>query len=427
MPGISKPARPDAAQALDALRAIVTQGELRRGAPEDAACGVVPALFVEPANETELSGVLRYASEAELLISPRGGGSKLGWGTPPGAVDLAVSTARFNRVLEYAPADMTVTAGAGVTVAQLQTTLASHQQRLALDTLWPERATVGGVIATNDSGALRVRYGGVRDLILGVTVVLADGTVATSGGKVVKNVAGYDLPKLMTGALGTLGIITRAVFRLHPLPENSQTRSFAFAKAKAANDFILAVADSQVVPTGLQMRTGSDGSIDVDIRIDGIAAGIAAQMETVCKLAGAVNSSEPDGDPWQAREQLWSVTASVCIFKLSVLPSQLATTAEFVRESVGGLGWRLLMYSHGLAWLRVDAAEAARIVSFLASLRAFVARSGGSVVLLQAPAELRCQVDVWGEPGDSLALMTRIKQQFDPHGIFNRARFVGGI
>ena len=135
-----------------------------------------------------------------------------------------ISSARFSPDPEYAPGDMTVTVGAGVTMAQLQSALAEHGQRLALDGLWPGRATVGGVIATNDSGALRVRYGGVRDLIIGITVVLGDGTIATSGGKVVKNVAGYDLPKLMTGAHGTLGIITRAVFRLHPLPQELKIR-----------------------------------------------------------------------------------------------------------------------------------------------------------------------------------------------------------
>jgi glycolate oxidase FAD binding subunit len=432
MPGISNPgvAKPDAAQALDALRAIAAGGEVRRGVPADAVCGVVPELYAEPADETELSRVLHYANQAELLVSPRGGGTKLGWGTSPPAVDLTISTARFNRILEYAPGDMTVTAGAGVSIAQLQSTLATHRQRLALDPLWPERATVGGTIATNDSGALRLRYGGIRDLIIGITVVLGDGTIAASGGKVVKNVAGYDLPKLMSGSLGTLGVITRAVFRLHPLPESSRTLTFSFPDCKSANDFTLAVADSLAVPTGLQMRTNADGTILVDVRIDGIAAGIAAQMETVCKLAGKGNSAQPSGDPWQAREQLWLTTESsdMLLFKLSVLPTQLASIAEFVRASLGGhTDWRLLMYSTGLGWLRVDAAECAKGVEFLSALRTFLAPTGGSAVLLHAPRELRRRVDVWGDAGSALALMTRIKQQFDPRGILNRARFVGGI
>src|SRR5258707_5746105 len=134
--------------------------------------------------------------------------------------------ARLNQVIEHAWADLTVSVDAGCTFQQLQNTLAQHGQHIAVDPLWPERATVAGMLSTNDSGTLRIRYGALRDLIIGVTIALPDGTLASSGGKVVKNVAGYDLPKLVTGALGTLGVITRAIFRLHPLPHN--VRSFTF-------------------------------------------------------------------------------------------------------------------------------------------------------------------------------------------------------
>jgi glycolate oxidase FAD binding subunit len=324
---------------------------------------------------------------------------------------------------------MTVTVGSGVTISQLQSALSEHRQRLALDPLWPVRATVGGVIAANDSGALRLRYGGIRDLIIGITVVLPDGTIAASGGKVVKNVAGYDLPKLMSGALGTLGIISRAVFRLHPLPDKSHTLSFSFLDRERANDFMLAITDSVVVPTGLQMRTASDGKIEVDVRIDGIAAGVAAQTKTVCELAGEVNPAELGGDPWQARQELWvSSGASTAICKLSMLPSQLSTTAEFVREGLSqNAEWSLLMHSTGLAWLRIDATDCAQLADFISSLRFFLAPAGGTAVVLQGSAALRQKLDVWGATGSALPLMKRIKEQFDPRGILNRGRFVGGI
>lgn len=430
MPGFVKTT---SAQALDALRSIVVEGSVRRGVSADEVCGVTPELYVEPANEAELARVLEYANQAGMLIAPRGGGTKMDWGPAAQAIDLMISSAKFDRILEYAPADMTVTTGAGVTIAQLQSELAQHRQRLALDPLWPDRATVGGVIATNDSGALRLRYGGVRDLIIGITVVLGDGTIATSGGKVVKNVAGYDLPKLMSGALGTLGIITRAVFRLHPLPAQSQTLSFKFLTRERANEFMLSVADSIVVPTGMQMRTGATGNIAVDVRIDGIAAGVAAQTETVCKLAREGEPcerkpSELNFDPWQAREQLWNSSASATICKLSMLPAQLSSAAEFVREALSeNADWTLLMHSTGLAWLQADATECAQIADFISSIRAFLASTGGTAVVLKAPPLVRQKVDLWGSAGTALPLMKRIKEQFDPRGILNRGRFVGGI
>jgi glycolate oxidase FAD binding subunit len=413
-------------QTADSLREIVAKGELRQGKPSDEVCGIVPELYVEPANETELSHVLEYANQTRLQVAPRGGGTKLDWGNAPQSVDLMVSTTTLSRILEHAPGDMTVAVEAGVTIAQLQNALAQHGQKLALDPMWPDRATVGGVIAANDSGSLRLRYGSVRDLIIGITVALGDGTIAKSGGKVVKNVAGYDLPKLMSGAFGTLGVITRAVFRLHPIPKESQTVTFPFPSYESANSFILSIADSILVPTGLQMRTGSAGRIEVDVRMDGIAAGIAAGFETVCKLAGNISHTETGDDPWRAREELWG-SSSATIFKLSTLPSRLSSTASFVRKALGeNSNWTLLMYSTGLAWLRIDDAEAEEMAKFLSSIRALLAPTDGTAVLLKASAALRQKVDIWGDCS-SLPLMKRVKEQFDPRRILNRGRFVGGI
>jgi len=185
-------------------------------------------------------------------LIPRGGGTKLGWGNSPARADVILSTARITEIIEHAWADLTVTVEAGCTVQRLQETLGQHGQRLALDALWPEKATVGGVLCTNDSGALRLRFGALRDLIIGVTIALPDGTLASSGGKVVKNVAGYDLPKLVTGALGTLGVVTRAVFRLHPLPLSSHSFSISTVNAEETQKLVLAVQDSKLAHTFLQ-------------------------------------------------------------------------------------------------------------------------------------------------------------------------------
>src|SRR5215472_18254992 len=213
----------------DKFVALLGHDHVRPASPADAISGIQPQLAIEPANEHQLADALRFANIAGLSAIPRGSGTKLGWGNPPSRADVVISTTRLNHVLEHAWADLTVTVEAGCMIQTLQETLAQHGQRLALDPLWPERATVGGILSTNDSGALRLRFGALRDLIIGVTIALPDGTLARSGGKVVKNVAGYDLPKLVTGALGTLGVITRAVFRLHPLPRN--TRSFSIYTA----------------------------------------------------------------------------------------------------------------------------------------------------------------------------------------------------
>src|SRR5271154_3488337 len=242
------------------FRAILVRDSIRSATAADAVAGVQPRLVLEPANVQQLAAALRVANEAGLAVIPRGVGTKLGWGNPPNRADVILSTARLNKIIEYPWADLTVSVEAGCTMATLQTALARHGQRLALDPLWPERATIGGVLSTNDSGSLRLRFGSLRDLIIGVTIALPDGTLASSGGKVVKNVAGYDLPKLATGALGTLGVITRANFRLHPLPRNIRSFTLAVQDAAEASRVILAVQDSWLTPTGLQARFTADAA-----------------------------------------------------------------------------------------------------------------------------------------------------------------------
>src|SRR5204863_7556855 len=166
----------------------------------------------------------------------------------------------------------------------LQETLAQHGQRLALDPLWPEKATVGGILSANDSGALRLRYGGLRDLIIGVTLALADGTLAASGGKVVKNVAGYDLPKLATGAFGTLGVITQATFRLHPLPRHTRTLTVRLENLSELQRFMLAVQDSRLAHAALQARLAGDTAPEADLLLEGTEAGITAQEASIREL-----------------------------------------------------------------------------------------------------------------------------------------------
>src|SRR6516165_2134490 len=184
------------ASAIEAkVRSIVGVEYFRAATASDTVSGVQPQFVAEPADEQELAAVLSCANEAGIAVIPRGGGTKLAWGNPPKRAHLVLSTARLNRVLEHAWADLTVSVESGCALRTLQERLAQHGQRLALDGLRAERATIGGILSTNDSGVLRLRFGALRDLVIGVTLALPDGTLAGSGGKVVKNVAGYDLPK----------------------------------------------------------------------------------------------------------------------------------------------------------------------------------------------------------------------------------------
>jgi glycolate dehydrogenase FAD-binding subunit len=430
MSSSSQPSAPVKARTdWNELTAIVTEGEVRDATQADAIDGVMPVKVIEPASEQELAKALAWTNENELCVAPRGSGTKLGWGSPPRVLDAVVSTQRLNRILEHAWADMTTTVEAGCTVAQLQDELAKHGQRLAIDPLFPERTTIGGLIATNDSGTLRLRYGGIRDLIIGITVALTDGTLARSGGKVVKNVAGYDLQKLMTGALGTLGIITQATFRLHPLPKESRTLSFDCQDADAANRLVLAIMDSMLVPTGLQLRMQADSTPRLDIRIDGIQAGVEAQSEQLQKLTADMRPAEGDADVWSQRESLWQGKEPAIICTVSVLPSQLVAVASAVARlcSSPQLGWKLMAQSTGLATLRIEASESSQLLFALNGIRAAVHGLGGNAVVLSCPTDMKRQIDAWGPTGDAQQLMVRVKQQFDPRGILNRGRFVGGI
>lgn len=415
--------------AWDELRAILGADRVRAAAPHDAVCGMQPRLVAEPADEKQLAAALRWANEAGIAVAARGGGTKLGWGNPPTRLDLILSTARLDRIVEHVWSDMTVIVQAGARVAQVQQALAQHGQRIATDPLWPESATIGGILSTNDSGTLRLRFGALRDLIIGVTLALPDGTLARSGGKVVKNVAGYDLPKLATGALGTLGVITQAAFRLHPLSSaEGRTLTFRATSMSDANRLIVELQGSALAHTGLQARLRHDAQAEVDIRFEGTAAGMEAQCATARKLAAFAVETPGPSEVWQARQQLWSNPEAAALVKFSVLPSRIAAACETVRRvsEPGGMKWRIVAQATGLSWVRLEAPRPADVRPALAALRGGFERDAGSLFIAHRPAATDA-IDAWGSPGDSFPVMLRVKQQFDPRGTLNPGRFVGGI
>ena len=414
--------------AWDELEAIVGSEHLRVAAPADVVDGVAASRVVAPGSTAELGRVLACAGAARMAVIPRGGGTKLAWGAPPVRADLIVSTARLDRMLEHAWEDMTATVEAGCTVARLQRTLAEHGQRLAIDALWPDRATIGGILATNDSGPLRARFGSLRDLLIGVTLALPDGTLAKSGGKVVKNVAGYDLPKLATGSFGTLGVITQAVFRLHPLPHDSHTVTFTAPTVESLCTLSLAIQGSPLAFLAQQLRAGTAPVSALDVGFEGTPAGLEAQQRRVAQLAGRLSMTQSPPHVWRVRETLWEGDP-VAVVKFSVLPTRLADCCAAVRQ-VGescGLDWALVALGLGVGQLRLGPGNSDALVAAFERLRARLEALGGTLVLLRSPREVKARCDVWGSPGDALPLMRRVKQQLDPGGVLNPGRFVGGI
>jgi glycolate oxidase FAD binding subunit len=416
----------DATQNL--FRAILGANGVHPASAADRLAGVQPQLVLVPANELQLASALRQANDSRLAVIPRGGGTKLAWGHAPARADVILSVARLNKVIEHAWADLTVSVEAGCTIRELQSALARHNQRLAIDVLWPKSATVGGILSANDSGALRLRFGALRDLIIGVTIALPDGTLASSGGKVVKNVAGYDLPKLVTGAFGTLGVITRAVFRLHPLPQSARTFSCLAHDGAEAQRIVLAVQDSKLAHTALQVRFIESAQPQIDVLFEATEAGLAAQAAQLKSLVAAAPTTEAAPPVWNARQELYSTAASqespCAIAKLSVLPSQIAQSAEAIASLARAhqLQASSVFQATGLGCVLFKGAPPA-FHAALELLRAELESSGGNLFLAHYPADMPF-LSPWGNFGDALPLMRSLRLQLDPYQTLNPSRFL---
>jgi glycolate oxidase FAD binding subunit len=409
------------------LTSIVGAENMRPAAMDDAVDGMQPCGVIAPGSAQQVAAVLHYCSSAGLAVVPRGGGTKLWLGNRPQKVDFILSTERLKQVIEHAAGDMTATVEAGCTIDNFQRTLKQHGQRLAADPLWPEAATVGGLLATAESGTLRIRYGAVRDLVLGAEVALPDGSVIRPGGKVVKNVAGYDLTKLMIGSLGTLGVITRAVFRLHPIPVATATYSTTLPSAAEATKLVLAILDSQMVYTGLQVRASQGDAFAVDVRFEGIPESLEDQHARLIQVGGGKRFESAE-DVWTARQKLFAEVGSSVICKCSVLPAQIGSLCEavFRNEASAEAKARVVAQGTGIANVRWDAAGPV-LTRVLHGLRAEVDRFGGTLIVHRCPVALKEGLDVWGASKDTLPLMQKIKEKFDPERILNPSRFVGAI
>ena len=374
------------------------------------------SLVVAPESTDEVSKILSFANEARIMVNPVGGGTKQAWGSVSNAL-LLLKTRRLNKVQEHAWQDMTCTVAAGCTWAAMQDVLGQHGQFVALDPLWPDKATIGGIAATNDSGSLRLKYGSLRDLVIGMTVVLADGTIARSGGKVVKNVAGYDLHKLMIGAFGTLGILTEITFRLHSIPLHTQTLTYGCENPEPLGQFLMKVLDSQFSSQALQLRSDKK-QFYVDLQLSSFPEVISEQTGSLALIAAALGLSETGAERsvWRARQELFGQQESIVI-KATVFPDQIASLAL----AIHGLGGVSVTQASGIMTANIPAVASPSLLT----LRQRVELSGGSLTILESSPAV--DEDPWGSPGDSFALMREIKQRFDRNRILNPSRFIGGI
>ena len=422
---------------LRLLEEVVEVEHIRPGTPADSVCGVVPEVVVAPGSQEEVAAVLALANDHALRVVPRGGGTKLGWGGPPRGLDILLSLERLNRLVEHSAGDLTLVAEAGMTLDAVQRALAGERQFLALDAPLAERATLGGIVNANVAGPLRQRYGGVRDQLIGVTLARADGKLAKAGGKVVKNVAGYDLMKLLTGAFGTLGIVVRCAFRLYPLPEASGTVVAEVADPQRLRAALVATAGSTLAPAAVCVLAGEacagvDGARPLLAgRFATVEAAVREQAESLITLWRS-HGLEPhlldersEAALWQAAgTTFWTADDRSAVCKATTTMTAVPAVVELVTSRGGSLLAHALA---GVSYVRLAGAPE-QVLGAIEQVRAGVRAQRGSLVVLDAPQPVRQSVDVWG-PVDAraLELMRRIKAEFDPRATCSPGRFVGGI
>ena len=406
-----------------------------------------PQAVVFPASTHEIQDVLSYAAAGELSVIPAGNGTKLDIGNLPERVDLVLSTSRLDQVLEYEPADLTVTVEAGIRLAALQAKLAEHGQYLPLDPPYADRATIGGITATNSSGPSWLRYGATRDQVLGMRVVQSSGMVVKSGGKVVKNVAGYDLNKLYIGSFGTLGVITEVSLKLQPLPEIERTALLTFKEIGPAVNVALEISSSQLLPIFLNLFVNGVPFTEIAepcllIGLDGHPETVEWQIdhvETMAKQNGAIGVGVYEG---QRQQEL---RASMCAFPeggwaspivMSRVNLRMTDVEAFINTATSNGGPPLVqvmgLTGNGIVYVAFSDfpdgdVPAQHIADTLTNLRDAAANVGGNLIVESAPTALKRQIDVWGPVGRSFELMKAIKAKLDPIGLLNPGRFVGGI
>lgn len=402
-----------------------------------------PACIVFPKTQDGLSEAVACAHKHHWAMMPVGSGSKLHWGGLAKPVQVLISTSRLPQIIDHAVGDLTITAEAGATFGAIAHTLQQANQQLGIDPAYPDQATLGGIVATGSTGPLRQRYGSVRDMLIGISFVRADGTLAKAGGRVVKNVAGYDLMKLMTGSYGTVGIISQCTFRVYPKAETSKT-VVLIGNADAIQSLTATILASSLTPQRFDLlsppliraleRSGESSThFGLLVQFQSIAISVEQQVQQMMTLAASPSirteclEGEPEAALWkQLREQMDNADMDVPITcKMGVLPSQAVTTLAKLPDLLPVEAIAQIHASSGLGTVRLEGGAIAP--QSVLRLRQWCESHNGFLTVLEAPHTWKQQIEVWGYPGSALPTMQRIKQQFDPHHLLNPGRFVGGL
>ena len=409
--------------------------------------GRTPAAAVFPGSIDEVRAVVTAAAEAAVPVIPWGGGTAATVGIPPTGTSVVLGLRRLARILEHEPGDLTVTVEAGITLAELQATLRAKQQWLSLDPPDGARATVGGIVAANASGPRRHLYGTARDLLIGITVVTGDGSLVRGGGKVVKNVAGYDVPKLFVGSYGTLGVIVAATLKLRPVAEDERLIATRFDGIKDAAAAVRALLASDLIPNAVVLLDGeatraigvSEGAVTLVVGFDGLAEQVEWQSTQTRDLAasfGGRATATLAPATWSALSDAARAAAGTpaAVMRLSVLPTLVGETMEHG----AGAGRQRGLHTAWAADAGVGAVTAAvftgdvhpqpaSLAALLGEWREMAHSGGGHATLEWAPLAVKELVPVWDDLGAAARIMRGIKLQLDPRQILNPGRFVGGI
>ena len=429
--------------------AIVDSAQL----PDYAIGPFIPMAAVRPADADGVSTVLAWAHRSGVAVYPSGGRTFAQLGNPPTRPGIALDLTRLNRLVDFQPADLTVSVEAGVTIAQLDAALAQDGKHVPISAPLADRATVGGTLATGVSGPLRAAYGLSRDWLIGINVVGPDGTPTKAGGKVVKNVTGYDLNRLYTGSLGTLAVITEATFKLAPAPGVWAVVVASFPSAVAAARASQDLQAQYYAPLGLQLLTGKaafhlvptfagDGSKVVAIAVvGGRPASVKRRVDDTTALWGGVADEIKTVSGPEAVNLVGNLTdlpadpaypATMCV-RVNAPPSALDDLLAFsgwglvggsppaIVADVGFGGGRLMW------WDDFGGADPVQVAGALREIQAAAVSLGGDAVLERCPNAVKQYIDAWGSRRSGMAIMRRIKQQFDPENVLNPGRFIGGL